>query len=289
MAKQKVSRGAPTRSLKTTGARARQAGKKGTRPARRRRDSISREEWQLRCELAACFRLTDMLDMSDLASTHISVRVPGPEHHFLLNPLGVLFDEMKASDLIKVDLEGKLVGKGDESLLNPAGFVIHSSIHMSQPGLLCVMHTHARCLTAVSMQEEGLLPISQKALLMWDFVRYHDFEGAALDMDERERIVRDLGDEGRVVVLRNHGAMTVGRTVAEAFCWMYRMEQSCRYQVDALSGNRKLRELSAHTVQRTAQQGRRILGYGGFLECGKMEWPGLVRRLEREQGTSYRT
>jgi len=289
VAKQKVSRGAPTRSLKTTGARARQAGKKGTRPARRRRDSISREEWQLRCELAACFRLTDMLDMSDLASTHISVRVPGPEHHFLLNPLGVLFDEMKASDLIKVDLEGKLVGKGDESLLNPAGFVIHSSIHMSQPGLLCVMHTHARCLTAVSMQEEGLLPISQKALLMWDFVRYHDFEGAALDMDERERIVRDLGDEGRVVVLRNHGAMTVGRTVAEAFCWMYRMEQSCRYQVDALSGNRKLRELSAHTVQRTAQQGRRILGYGGFLECGKMEWPGLVRRLEREQGTSYRT
>ncbi|MBM3345622.1 MAG: class II aldolase/adducin family protein [Betaproteobacteria bacterium] len=275
--------------MKTTGARARQAGKKGTRPARRRRDSISREEWQLRCELAACFRLTDMLDMSDLASTHISVRVPGPEHHFLLNPLGVLFDEMKASDLIKVDLEGKLVGKGDESLLNPAGFVIHSSIHMSQPGLLCVMHTHARCLTAVSMQEEGLLPISQKALLMWDFVRYHDFEGAALDMDERERIVRDLGDEGRVVVLRNHGAMTVGRTVAEAFCWMYRMEQSCRYQVDALSGNRKLRELSAHTVQRTAQQGRRILGYGGFLECGKMEWPGLVRRLEREQGTSYRT
>jgi ribulose-5-phosphate 4-epimerase/fuculose-1-phosphate aldolase len=290
VAKQKESRGAARRSPNEASGLARKTGKKGARPpGKSRRNPMSAAEWQLRCELAACYRLTEMLGMSDLASTHISVRVPGPEHYFLLNPLGILFDEMKASDLIKVDLDGNLVDEGDASLLNPAGFVIHSSIHMSQPELVCVMHTHARCLTAVSMQDEGLLPISQKALLMWDFVRYHDFEGAALDLDERERIVRDLGEEGRVVILRNHGAMTVGKTVAEAFCWMYRIEQSCRYQIDALSGNRKLRVLSAHTVQRTAQQGRKILGYGGFLECGKMEWPGLVRRLEREQGMSYRT
>ena len=263
---------------------------KGVATARKgRRAGMTAAEWALRCELAACYQLTDMLGMTDMASTHISVRVPGPEHHFLLNPLGVLFDEMRASDLIKVDLKGNLVGPGDPSLLNPAGFVIHSAIHMSQPDLVCVMHTHARCSTAVAMQDEGLLPISQKALLMWDFVRYHDFEGAALDLDERQRIVRDLGDDGRVILLRNHGALTVGRTVGEAFMWMYRIEQSCRYQIDALSGNRKLRTLSEATIRHTAAQGRKMLGYGGFMECGRQEWPGLIRRLERERGTAYRT
>lgn len=181
---------------------------------------FSEEEWRVRCELAACYQLIDLYGMSDMAGTHVSARVPGPEHHFLLNPFGMFFDEITASSLIKVDQDGNVVdGAADQ--LNPAGFVIHSAVHMANHELVCVAHTHTRANNAVAMQKDGLLPLSQKALLLWDFVRYHDFEGAALDLDERSRLVRDLGDNGRVVILRNHGAMTVGASVAEAFVWMY--------------------------------------------------------------------
>ncbi len=250
---------------------------------------IRAEEWRLRCDLAACYQLTDMYGMADMAGTHISARVPGPEHHFLLNPFGMFFDEITASSLIKVDLDGKLVGPGDPSLLNPAGFVIHSAIHMHDPDLVCVMHTHARAITAIAMQKEGLLPLSQKAVLMWDVLKYHDYEGAALDLDERARIVRDLGGDGRVVLLRNHGGLTVGLTVGEAFCWMYRLDMACKYQIDAFAGNRQLHWLQPETVRHTAAQGKKILGPGGFAECGKLEWGGLLRKLERERGAGYRT
>ncbi len=251
--------------------------------------SMSAEEWKLRCDLAACYQLTDLYAMSDLAGTHISVRVPGPEHHFLLNPYGMFFDEITASSLIKVDLHGKLVGPGDGSQLNPAGFVIHSAIHMHDHDLACVMHTHTTAITAVGIQERGLLPLSQKALLMLDLVRYHDYEGAALDLDERQRIVRDLGPDGRAMFLRNHGGLTVGRTIAEAFVWMHRMEAACRIQIQALSGNSDLHMLKEETVRHAANQGRKMLGRGGFAEVGKVQWPALLRKLERERGTSYRT
>jgi len=245
-------------------------------------------ERQLRCELAACFQLTDLYGMSDVASTHISALLPGPEHHFLVNPLGTLFDEMTASCLLKVDLEGRVL-EGDPSLLNPAGFVIHSAVHMAQAGLACVMHTHTRANNAIAMQAQGLRPLSQKACVMLDFLGYHDYEGAALDEDERERLVRDLGPQGRVLILRNHGAMTVGRSVGEAFCWMLRLETACQFQIDGQAGGATLHELSEATIAHTRAQGRKFLGPGGFLEVGKVEWPGLLRKLERERGTSYRS
>lgn len=245
-------------------------------------------EWQLRCELAACYQLTDLYGMSDLASTHISVMLPGPAHHFLVNPLGVLFDEMRACDLLKVDMQGRVID-GDAALLNPAGFVIHSAIHMAQSNVVCVMHSHTRANNAIAMQAAGLRPLSQKACVMLDFVGYHDYEGAALDEDERERLVRDLGPEGRVLILRNHGALTVGRTVGEAFCWMLRLETACKYQIDGQAGGQALHELSETTIRHTRAQGRKMLGQGGFLETGKVEWPGLLRKLERERGTSYRS
>jgi ribulose-5-phosphate 4-epimerase/fuculose-1-phosphate aldolase len=245
-------------------------------------------EWRLRCELAACFQLTDLYGMSDVASTHISAALPGPEHRFLVNPIGTLFDEMRASDLLVVDVEGRVL-RGDPALLNPAGFVIHSAVHMAQTGLACVMHTHTRANNAIAMQAAGLRPLSQKACVMLDFLGYHDYEGAALDEDERERLVRDLGPEGRVLILRNHGAMTVGRSVGEAFCWMLRLETACRFQIDGLAGGVPLHELSEATVAHTRAQGRKFLGPGGFLEVGRVEWPGLVRKLERERGGGYRT
>jgi ribulose-5-phosphate 4-epimerase/fuculose-1-phosphate aldolase len=249
---------------------------------------MTAEEWKVRCDLAACYQLTDLYGMSDMAGTHISARVPGPEDHFLVNPFGYFFDEITASSLIKVDLDGQVVA-GDQGRLNPAAFVIHSAIHMARPDLICVMHTHTRANNAIGMQKEGLLPLSQKALLMWDFVRYHDYEGAALNLDERERIVRDAGEEGRAIVLRNHGALTLGRTVGEAFCWMYRLEAACRYQVDGLAGGRELNWMSEETCKYTANQGRKLLGPGGVAECGTLEWPALIRKLEREKGASYRS
>jgi len=255
--------------------------------SRRQPEEMNVEEWRLRCDLAACFQLTDLYGMSDLISTHISVALPGPQHHFLLNPLGVLFDEMTASSLLKVDLHGNVI-EGDPKLMNPAGFIIHSAVHMAATELVCVMHCHTRANNAIAMQAAGLRPLSQKAAVMLDFLGYHDYEGAALDEDERTRLVRDLG-QGRVLILRNHGAMTVGRSVSEAFCWMHRLETACNYQIDGMAGGAPLHELSQETIDHTRAQGRKMLGQGGFLEVGRLEWPALLRKLERERGASYRT
>ena len=246
-----------------------------------------KSEDELRVELAACCQLMDVYGMTNMARSHISVRAPGPEPTFLINPLGSFFEEVTASSLIKVDMHGNVV-EGHVDQLNPAGFVIHSAVHMAQEANQCVLHTHTRATVAVGIMEEGLMPLSQSALLLHDFLRYHEFEGAALDLNERERIVRDLGPDGRCMLLRNHGALTVGRTAAEAFCWMFRLDTACAIQVDALSGGRRLRELSRETILRTAAQGRRVLGPGGLGECGKLEWGALIRKLERERGTSDR-
>jgi ribulose-5-phosphate 4-epimerase/fuculose-1-phosphate aldolase len=261
---------------------------------------ISAEEWQLRCDLAACYQLTDLYGMSDFFGTHISARVPGPEDHFLLNPFGILFDQITASSLIKVDLNGDVVA-GESDQLNFAGFVIHSAVHMARPELICVMHTHTDANNGVGMQKEGLLPITQKALLLWHGLRYHDFEGAAFNLDERERLLADLGEDGRCMILRNHGALTVGRTISEAFRWMTRLETACRQQVAGMAGGRPLNYLSEEVIQRTIEQGR-----GGSMEnmgasdrssrsrtMGKLAergtWESLLRKLERERGMSYCT
>ena len=250
-------------------------------------EGMSHAEWDLRCELAACYQLVDLYGMSDLAATHISVRLPGDDHHFLVNRFGMLFDEITASSLLKVDLEGNVIGEAQK--LNPAGFVIHSAIHMARPELACVLHTHTRANNAIAMQKKGLLPLSQKAVLLWDFIGYHDYEGVAGDKDERARIVRALGEDGRIVILRNHGGLTVGRTIAEAFCWMYRLEAACRYQIDGLAGGQEMNWLPEASVAKAAAQGRTALGPGGWAEVGSLEWPSLLRKLDRERGTSYRT
>lgn len=241
------------------------------------------EEWQTRVDLAAAYRLAAIYGWTDLNNTHFSARIPGTEH-FLLNPFGMLFDEITASSLIKLDKDGNLLGESDYPS-NPAGFVIHGAIHMSSPDLNWVIHTHSRFGTAVATQRQGLLPVSQKALTLMGWIAYHDFEGPATDIDERPRIVGDLGDK-RILILRNHGLMTVGKTVGEAFVWMYRIETACRIQIDALAGGSELQPIAEATQRKSIEQGRRMYGPGGFIEAGK-EWPALLRQLERVDGTSY--
>ena len=246
---------------------------------------ISPAERQLRIDLAAAYRLAALYGWTDLNNTHFSARVPGPEHHFLLNPFGMLFDEITASSLIKVDCDGTVIGDGDYPA-NPAGFIIHGALHMAVPRAQCILHTHSRFGTAVAMQKDGLLPASQKALTVMGWLGYHDFEGPALDANEQPRIVADLGDRS-ILILRNHGLLTVGETVGEAFVWMYRVETACRQQIDALSGGRELAPISRETQQRSIETGRRMYGKGGFIEVGR-EWPALLRQLERHSGTGYR-
>ena len=250
----------------------------------RRPSRMSPEEWQARLDLAAAYRLAVVYGWTDLNNTHFSARIPGTEQ-FLLNPFGLLFDEITASSLIKLDRAGNILGASDYPA-NPAGFVLHGAIHMSSPDLNVVLHTHSRFGTAVATQRQGLLPVSQKALTLMGWLAYHDFEGTATDTAERPRIVRDLGDK-RILILRNHGLMTVGKTIGEAFVWMYRIETACRIQIDALSGGSELQPLSLATQAKTREQGLKMYGPGGFIETGK-EWPALLRQLERAGGRGYR-
>lgn len=247
--------------------------------------AVSEEEWRVRVDLAAAYRLAAIYGWTDLNNTHFSARIPGVDDQFLLNPFGMLFDEITASSLIKVDHEGNVIGDSDYPA-NPAGFVIHGAVHMAVPDANCIVHTHSRFGTAVATQKNGLLPSSQKALTLMGWLGYHDFEGAALDLDERPRIVSDLGDR-KLLILRNHGLMSVGRTVGEAFVWMYRIETACRIQIDALSGGSELNPISEATQEHTITQGLEMYGEGGFIQPGR-EWPTLVRQLERLDGCGYR-
>ncbi|MFQ5955936.1 MAG: class II aldolase/adducin family protein [Kiloniellales bacterium] len=248
-------------------------------------EGMTSEEWQVRCDLAAAYRLAALYSWTDLNNTHFSARVPGSHDQFLLNPFGMLFDEITASSLIKVDHEGNILGDSDYPM-NPAGFVIHGAIHMSSPDMNCVIHTHSQYGTAVAMQKDGLLPASQKALTLMGWLGYHDFEGPALERDERQRIVADLGDR-RILILRNHGLLTVGRCVGEAFVWMYRIETACRMQINALTGGRKLSPISKAAQERSRETGLKMYGPGGFQEVGR-EWPALIRQLDRAGGSDYR-
>ena len=242
-------------------------------------DTMSREEWQARCDLAACYQLVDLYGWSDLSSTHISARIPGTDD-LLFNPYGVLFDQITASSLVRVDA-------GGDGNINPAGFLIHRAIHDARPDVHCVLHTHTRAGNAVAMQETGLLPLTQKALILMGWIAYHDFEGVVLDADEQERLVGDLGDN-MILVLRNHGLLTCGESIGSAFVWMHRMEAACRYQIDGMAGGAALRYPSLDVQNKTIEQGRLILGSKGRARSG-MEWSSLMTQLERVRGSDWRT
>lgn len=242
---------------------------------------MTEAERSARRELAAAYRLAAMQGWSDMLATHISARAPGTDHAFLLNPYGMLFEEITASSLVKVDLAGNILSDTDY-IINPAGFVIHSCIHAARPEIGCVMHLHTRDGTAVATQEAGLLPATQHALVIYDDVTYHDFEGPALDPDEQKRLVADLGDK-RIMLLRNHGTLTAGRTVAEAFVLMYRIERACRMQIAAQSGGQPLKGLPRAVIDKSIAAGKAIFSKGGFSPEGEKEFAALVRKLEREQ------
>jgi ribulose-5-phosphate 4-epimerase/fuculose-1-phosphate aldolase len=231
-------------------------------------------EAQLRRDLAAAYRLVAMKGWDDLVATHISVRVPG-EEAFLINPFGMLFEEIRPADLVKVDLDGELLSPTNWGV-NQAGFVIHSAIHAARHDVACAMHLHTADGIAVSMMDEGLLPLNQTAMLMAGRIAFHEFEGVALDLDERERLVADLGDKP-AMILRNHGTLTVGETIAEAFTRMYYLETACTIQVRALGMGRPLHRVPGEVVDKVS-----ALHDFSAREVGQnLVWPALLRKLDR--------
>lgn len=240
------------------------------------REQVSAEEWKARVDLAAAYRLVALYGWDDLIFTHISARVPGPEHHFLINPYGMMFDEITASSLVKINLQGEKVMPSDYPV-NPAGFTIHSAIHAARPDALCVMHTHSLNGVAVSAQKEGLLPISQQSSIVMSSLAYHDYEGIALRDDEKPRLVTDLGDR-MFFMLRNHGLLTVGGSAADAFLAMYLFEAACMIQVRAQSGGSELIRVGESVQADNKMMAQAVLrGMGGALA-----WPGLLRKLDRK-------
>ena len=247
------------------------------------RDTVSPDEWAVRVDLAACYRLVAHYGWEDLVFTHITARVPRTEDQFLINPYGMFFDEITASSLVKIDVHGNKL-EDSPFPVNPAGFVIHSAIHAARHDARCVLHTHTLNGVAVSAQRAGLLPISQHSIAVLASLGYHDFEGPALRDDEKPRLVADLGDKTSLI-LRNHGLLTVGETVAEAFVAMYYLEASCAIQVRAQAGGGELvpvpKEIiesgGGQVVEATRPRGSR----------GMLVWPGLLRRLDRLDA-SYR-
>jgi len=239
------------------------------------RGQVSDEEWQVRVNLAACYRLIAMYGWDDMIFTHITARLPGPADHFLINAYGMLFEEMTASSLVKVDLSGDKV-MGTPHLINPAGFTIHSAIHAARNDAGCVLHTHTRSGVAVSAQAEGLLPISQISLFPYASLAYHDYEGIALNEDEKPRLVADLGEKN-FLILRNHGLLTVGASIPDAFLFMYALETACQTQLAAQSGGAELTEVNPAIVAGIQAQVETVTkGMGGELA-----WPALLRKLDR--------
>ena len=240
------------------------------------RDQVSNEEWAVREDLAACYRQVARLGWHDLIFTHISARVPGPDHHFLINPFGLLFDEITASSLLKVDLEGNVILDTGHPF-NLAGFVIHSAVHAAREDALCVMHLHTLDGTAVATHPDGLLPLNQTALLVREDVAYHDFEGVAVDTDERQRLVQDIGDH-HMMLLRNHGTLAVGSTVGEAFTRMYYLERACSMQVRTLMSSQQTYPVAPEIIEKTAGQGQ-----GLQLVGDPLLWPAMRRQLDRDE------
>ena len=237
---------------------------------------VSAEEWQARVDLAALYRLTAYHGWDDLIFTHISMRVPGPEHHFLINPYGLLFEEITASSLVKVDLEGEIVEDTPYNI-NPAGFTIHSAIHAARDDARCVMHLHTDQGVAVSAQKHGLLPISQHAMIAQHEVAYHDYEGVALNHDERERIVADMGNKS-MLILRNHGTLTCGATAAQTYMRMFYLERACKMQIMAQAGGGEL-IICSEEVQDVVKGQSNPKGMAVLSD--KLLWPAALRRLDR--------
>src|SRR5436190_17544666 len=237
-------------------------------------ESVSRDEWQTRVDLAACYRLVHHYRMDDLVYNHISARVPGEEGHFLINAYGMTYDEITASSLVKIDFDGKVVqDSGTGYGVNHAGFVIHSAVHRGRQDVACVIHTHTPAGMAVSAMECGLLPLTQNAMF-FSGVGYHDYEGPAVDLDEQKRLVADLG--GHVAVeLRNHGLLAVGATIPEAFITLYWLERACQAQVFAMQSECTLP--AQDTVVKTNERYRP----GQRRRIGELEWAGLLRLVER--------
>jgi ribulose-5-phosphate 4-epimerase/fuculose-1-phosphate aldolase len=243
------------------------------------RAQVSPEEWQARVDLAACYRLVAHYGWDDMIFTHISARVPGPEHHFLINPYGVLFEEMTASMLVKIDLDGRVV-MDSPFPVNHAGFVIHSAIHAAREDARCVLHLHTRDGQAVAAQAGGLLPITQTAMTLHGDIAYHEYEGLANNLEERARLVADLGEK-HCLILRNHGTLTVGEQISDAFLRMYFLERACEAQVVALGGGVPIHPAPAGTPELTCAQanlGLALVGRG-------LAWPALLRKLDRLDGS----
>lgn len=244
--------------------------------------SVSPDEWRLRVDLAACYRLVAAYGWSDLVFTHVSARIPGPEHHFLINPYGMMFDEITASSLVKVDQHCQKISHSDFPV-NPAGFVIHSCIHAAREDAGCVLHTHSRAGVAVSAQKAGVLPISQQSTFVLGSLAYHDYEGVALNEGEKPRLQADLGSSN-YLMLRNHGLLTIGKSIPDAFLHMYTFENTCRIQVDAMAGGAELRYVSPQIVA----------GIAGVMKAATaglgsaLAWPALLRKLDR-MDDSYQT
>jgi ribulose-5-phosphate 4-epimerase/fuculose-1-phosphate aldolase len=246
------------------------------------REVVSAEEWQLRVDLAACYRLVAMYGWSDLVFTHVSARLPGPEHHFLINPYGLMFDEITASSLVKVDQNcQKLIDSPFP--VNPAGFTIHSCIHQAREDAGCVLHTHSRAGVAVSAQKAGVLPISQQSTFVLASLAYHAYEGVALRDEEKPRLQASVG-RSNFLMLRNHGLLTIGPTVPEAFLSMYTFENTCRIQVDALAGGGELTYVNPKIMEGMAQVLKTVTAGQG----ANIAWPALLRRLDRTD-PSYKT
>lgn len=241
--------------------------------------SVSAEEWQLRVDLAACYRLVALHGWSDLVFTHISAKLPGPEHRFLINPYGALFEEITASSLVKVDAQGKVIGDSPFPV-NPAGFVIHSAVHAAREDVGCVLHTHTVNGIGVSAQKGGVLPISQQSIFVLSSLGYHGYEGVALRDDEKPRLVNDLGGN-TFLMLRNHGLLAVGATIADAFLAMYLFETTCAIQLRAQSGGGELVQVHPMIVQTAQQQAEQVTRNLG----GQLAWPALLRKLDRLDGS----
>lgn len=239
------------------------------------REQVGEKEWQTRVDLAACYRLMHEFGMVEMIANHISARVPDTHDQFLINPYGMLYEEITASSLVKIDIDGNILFNATEYGINKAGYVIHSAIHAACHEIDCVIHTHTLAGMAVSAMKTGLLPIAQSAMRFGD-IAYHDYEGPALNLDERERLVKDLGDR-EAMILRNHGLLTVGPSIAECFNNMFRLERACQLQVTTLSCNSEI-QLPPNEVVEQTQAGFKP---GVRRRWGLLEWPALLRKLDR--------
>ena len=249
-------------------------------------DTISKEnnmtkaEHTTRVDLAAAFRLVDLYGWSDMLATHLSARIPGPDEHFLINPVGMMFEEMTASCLVKVDIDGNILSESEFGI-NPAGYTIHSAVHMGRKDAGCVMHTHTAAGLGVATQKSGLLPLTQMALAVIAQTGYHDYEGPAFDLRERDRLINDLASNN-VLILRNHGLLTVGKTVAEAFVWLFRAERACRFQLSFQQAGVPAQEIPKEVQDISIERSKKAISASGHRPIGQFEWPALLRKLNRE-------